>query len=86
MSNSSTSVARERAAGVGERVDSSVLRNSLQMIAIPLRFVSFWVAIALPFLYLPLLYGGLSGQQAIVFVGLLALNGVALVTGHGYGQ
>jgi hypothetical protein len=42
--------------------------------------------VALPFLYLPLLVGGLDGQQTTVFVGLLLANAAALVLGHGYGQ
>lgn len=46
--------------------------------------VAFWLAVALPFLYLPLLANGISGQEALVFVGLLVVNVVALVAGHGY--
>lgn len=46
--------------------------------------VAFWLAVALPFLYLPLLANGTSGQEAVVFVGLLVVNVVALVAGHGY--
>jgi hypothetical protein len=34
----------------------------------------------------PLLAGGLEGQQALVFVGLLAANAAALVLGHDYGR
>ena len=41
---------------------------------------------ALPFLYVPLLVGGLDGQQTTVFVALLLMNAVALVLGHEYGQ
>jgi hypothetical protein len=55
-------------------------------VAAPLRFVGFWLAVALPFLYLPLLVGGLSGSQLEVFVGLLGLNVLALLFGHGYGR
>ncbi|MFB6091979.1 MAG: hypothetical protein ABEK02_03090 [Haloquadratum sp.] len=44
--------------------------------------VTFWVAIALPFVYLPLLVGGFSGGEALLFAALLGLNGVALVAGH----
>ena len=47
------------------------------------RAVSFWTAVVLPFLYLPLLFGGLEGN-ATLFGGLLVLNAVALFLGHDY--
>ncbi len=47
------------------------------------RVVSFWTAVVLPFVYLPLLVGGLQGD-ATLFGGLLALNAVALLLGHDY--
>ncbi|WP_227353898.1 hypothetical protein [Haladaptatus salinisoli] len=49
----------------------------------PVRLVGFWMAIALPFLYLPLLTAGLetTGQRQ-TFVLLLALNVIALAVGH----
>lgn len=51
----------------------------------PVRFLGFWAAIALPFLYVPLLFDGIdSGSRAVVFLGLLALNAVALVVGHNH--
>lgn len=51
------------------------------------RAVAFWLAIALPFLYLPLLAGGLDGKaEAFAFVGLMVVNLVALVVGHEYGR
>ncbi|WP_458187543.1 hypothetical protein [Haladaptatus sp. NG-WS-4] len=51
----------------------------------PIRFVGFWTAVALPFLYLPLLATGLetTGQRQ-TFVFLFALNVVALVVGRRY--
>lgn len=49
-------------------------------------FVGFWLAVALPLVYLPLLVGGLSGWQATTFVVLFALNVFALIVGHGYGR
>lgn len=50
-----------------------------------IRAAGFWLAIAIPFLYLPLLYGGLAGpRDVIAFCGLLFLNVVALVVGHGH--
>ncbi|WP_458205504.1 hypothetical protein [Haladaptatus sp. NG-SE-30] len=49
----------------------------------PIRLVGFWAAIALPFLYLPLLATGLetTGQRQIFLV-LLVLNLVALLVGR----
>jgi hypothetical protein len=47
---------------------------------------AFWSAIAMPFLYIPLLLGGLTGGEAPAFVGLIAANGLALVLGHGHRQ
>lgn len=81
MSNSSSSASRLR-----ELAQSSSLQHSARLVAAPLRFVGFWAAIALPFLYLPLLFGGLAGQEALVFGFLLATNALALVVGHSHGQ
>jgi hypothetical protein len=68
------------------RFPQSSLRRGVQLVAAPLRFVGFWLAVALPFLYLPLLVGGLSGEQPQVFVGLLGLNVLALLFGHSYAR
>jgi hypothetical protein len=82
MSNSSPTLPTDRLPRLTELVDSWPLRRSLEVVTAPLRFVAFWVAVALPFLYLPLLAGGLEGQQATVFVGLLFVNATALLLGH----
>lgn len=51
----------------------------------PLEVASFWSAIALPFLYMPLLLAGISTQgELLTFIGLLALNVAALLAGHGH--
>lgn len=76
MSTMSPSVPTTALESVREQF-SSVLVKSAEA-------VSFWLAIALPFLYLPLLMGGLTGQEAFVFGGLLVANVVTLVVGHGY--
>jgi hypothetical protein len=49
----------------------------------PVEMVSFWLAVALPFLYLPLLVSGVTtdGELLSVLV-LVALNAVALLIGH----
>lgn len=50
----------------------------------PVTGAAFWAAVALPFLYLPLLFlTGLSSQgTTAAFVALLTLNVVALLVGH----
>ncbi len=50
----------------------------------PLEAVGFWTAVVLPFLYLPLLADGFTGNDPLAFGALLALNVAALVVGHGY--
>ncbi|MFB6135636.1 MAG: hypothetical protein ABEJ04_02655 [Halobacteriaceae archaeon] len=63
---------------LAERVGETALR--------PLRFVGFWAAVAMPFLYLPLLYDGFQGEEAVVFAVLLVANLAGLVLGHGYSR
>lgn len=47
------------------------------------RAVGFWLAVAMPFLYLPLLVDGFSGRaELLAFVALVALNAATLVVGH----
>lgn len=49
------------------------------------RAVGFWLAVAIPFLYLPLLVGGFAGSGEVqAFLALLGVNLVGLVVGHGY--
>ncbi|WP_458210666.1 hypothetical protein [Haladaptatus sp. NG-SE-30] len=55
-----------------------------RVIAPPVQFLGFWAAVSIPFLYLPLLPGGLPGTELTVFVSLLAFHVAALVIGHGY--
>jgi hypothetical protein len=51
----------------------------------PLEVVGFWSAVALPFLYVPLLFTGISSQaELLTFLGLLVLNLAALLAGHGH--
>lgn len=51
----------------------------------PLEVVSFWAAVGLPFLYLPLLFAGISSQAELVtFLALLASHLAALLAGHGH--
>lgn len=51
----------------------------------PTQFLSFWIAIALPFVHLPLLAQGLGDPTVtLTFFVLLAANVLALYVGHGY--
>jgi hypothetical protein len=86
MSNSSPTAPMDRFPRLTELANAESVRRRLAVVAAPLRFISFWAAVALPFLYVPLLAGGLEGQQAFVFVSLLAANAAALVVGHEYGR
>ena len=49
----------------------------------PIHAVAFWIAVILPFLYVPLLASGLSSTATMnAFFALLAANAVALLIGH----
>jgi len=50
------------------------------------RFIGFWVAVALPFVYLPLLFTGLKGTTMTAFLLLLAAHVVSLLLGREYGR
>ncbi|WP_372913051.1 hypothetical protein [Salinigranum sp.] len=86
MPNSLHSVSREHASRLREVVQSQSLQQGARLVAAPLRFVGFWAAVALPFLYVPLLFGGLQGSETLAFGLLLAANALALVVGHGHRQ
>lgn len=88
MSNSSAP-AHDESVGVIQRIvetSPSTLQTGLELLGAPIQFLAFWLAVTLPFLYLPLLVRGLQGEQVTVFVTLLALNLAALVVGHGHGR
>jgi len=64
--------------------DRGRLRRSVKR---PAQFLSFWGAIALPFVHLPLLMQGLGDPHVtLTFLALLAVNVLALYLGHGYNQ
>ena len=49
----------------------------------PVRAAAFWLAVALPFAYLPMLVGGIGSEtQLLTFLALLAANVLALLVGH----
>lgn len=63
------------------------LERLVPAIATPIRVASFWTAIVLPFLHVPLLAAGLSTPaETGTFLGLLGLNLVTLYVGHSYRQ
>lgn len=47
-------------------------------------FVAFWVGTLLPLTYVPLLAGGVLTAGPATFGGLVAVNVVAMVLGHGH--
>lgn len=62
-------------------------RVAVSALARPFEAAAFWSAIALPFLYLPLMFSGLeSTSQLSAFVALLALHAVSIVAGHRYNR
>ena len=69
-----------------ESESKSALGSVRATVVTPVTAAAFWAAIALPFLYLPLLFlTGLSSQStATAFLALLGLNVVALLVGHPY--
>lgn len=90
MSNSSPTQ-EDRTTVTGETTDggepSGTLERRLPAIAKPIRVASFWLAILLPFLYLPLLLNGLTTLAGtLTFFGLLGANVALLYVGHSHRQ
>jgi len=60
-------------------------RLTPESVLAPVRTVSFWAAITMPFLYLPLLFTGIGTPfEVAAFLALVALNVAALVAGHSH--
>ncbi|WP_458207571.1 hypothetical protein [Haladaptatus sp. NG-SE-30] len=57
---------------------------SHQFVTAPLQVVSFWLSVALPILYVPLLFEGSSGKLFTLFAGLVALHVLTLFLGRNY--
>lgn len=58
-----------------------------RLLARPVKQLSFWAAIVLPFMHLSLLATGLNSRSmTAAFVGLVALNVCTLWVGHPYGR
>ena len=58
--------------------------SAAKVLTKPFQFAGFWSAVVLPFVYAPILLGGVAAGQRTTFVGLLALHAVTLLAGHGY--
>jgi hypothetical protein len=88
MSHSSPSTDQEPLAndsGEARPLADSVVVNPLAAVLTPIRILGFWTAVALPFLYLPLLVVGIeSASRATAFLGLLALDVLALLIGRSH--
>ena len=52
----------------------------------PVRAFAFWTAIALPLLYVPMLFTGVVWDHPLALLALFLVNGVALLLGHGHAQ
>jgi hypothetical protein len=53
----------------------------------PLEAVGFWSAVALPFLYVPLVLSGPeNATEVTVTVGLMAVHALSLIVGHAYNR
>ena len=70
-------------AGIGAE-PLPALQRVAELIALPVRFLAFWVATLLPFTYLPMLAIGVVTTHRVAFAALVCLNAVAFVVGHGY--
>lgn len=70
---------------VGHRLVKGV-ETGVGCLARTARALAFWTAVGLPFVYLPLIVGGVSGQQWLVVAGLLVAHVVALIAGHDYAR
>jgi hypothetical protein len=61
-----------------------VMSSAADTLRGPTQALCFWVAVLLPFASLSLLADGLLPSEVLPLVGLLIVNGVALLAGHNY--
>ena len=72
-------------ASADSRTSRGLLERTVPPLAKPIRTASFWSAIVLPFLYVPLLARGLSTSgETGVFLSLLVVNLLALYVGRSH--
>jgi len=62
----------------------NIARQGTLALGATIRRVSFWAAIVLPVVYLPLLSSGSGAETGYLVLGLLALNLIALFVGHNH--
>jgi Cu/Ag efflux pump CusA len=67
-----------------QRSVTTAVRERVRPALRNVRVASFWAAIVLPIAYLPLLTGGLTGSEALLFAALIVANAGAFVVGHDY--
>ena len=79
MTGSTSTTGRSAAAETAERT----VRQSQLTLTRSVRWLGFWAAIALPAVYLPVLYAGIENTGAVVLA-LLGLQLLALRAGHNY--
>ncbi|WP_229110700.1 hypothetical protein [Halapricum desulfuricans] len=79
MSNASTTESRLESPGFGLAVVRATIVPTV-------RFVGFWTAVVLPFVYLPLLFTGLDGATMDAFLVLLVVHVLSLLLGREYGR
>ena len=65
---------------------SELVRLDTTRPLVALRAASFYAAIGLPIVYLPMVAGGVAAGDVPALAALFAANAVALVLGHGYGD
>jgi hypothetical protein len=83
------SSSKQSTAATGPEQDHRWVRKAVldgflhRSLATAVRRVSFWAAVVLPFLHLPLLLSGIdTSVEVVVFISLLVVNALALVVGH----
>ncbi|SIR23782.1 hypothetical protein SAMN05421858_1944 [Haladaptatus litoreus] len=65
------------------RTSDEEAKSSDHSLSTPIQRIGFWTAVALPFLYMPLLATGLNTPgQLQTFLILVAINMTALLIGH----
>jgi hypothetical protein len=83
---SNSPISRDTPSTLAGVIGPEALRFGARLVAGPVRFVSFWIAVALPFCYLPLLLGGLGGGEAVAFAALVGVHVVSLLAGHDHAR
>lgn len=70
---------------ITETLSDSWVAQLSDLLRRPVEALAFWAAVALPFVYLPLVASGFeSPTGALFFVALVVVNVLALLVGHGY--